>query len=129
MARPVFRDNRGMTLIKILIAFMLVTITAAALMKTTLLAMNTNVITEMRDEASSVAEQQMNDLRNTPFASLSGVVTEPTITRNIRGVTCSYSPQVTVTVINENSKQVALTVSWSYRSRQYQHSIATILRQ
>ena len=51
MARPVFRDNRGMTLIEVLIAFVLVTITAAALMKTTLLAMNTNVINEMRDEA------------------------------------------------------------------------------
>ena len=79
---------------------------------------------------SSVAEQQMNDLRNTPFVSLvPGVVTEPTITRNIRGITCSYSPQVTVTPINDNSKQVSLTISWSYRSQQYQHSIATILRQ
>ena len=130
MARPVFRDNRGMTLIEVLIAFVLVAITAAALMKTTLLAMNVNVINEMRDEAVNVAEQQMNDLRSTPFVSLvPGVVTEPTITRSIRGITCSYSPQVTVTPINDQSKEVSLTISWSYRSQQYQHTIATVLRQ
>ncbi len=128
MARPVIRDNRGMTLIEVLIAFVLVTITAAALLKTTLLAMNTNVVNEMRDEASSVAEQQMSALRNTPFASLS-TMPEPTITRSIRGVTCQYSPQVTVIKINDNSKQVSLTVTWYYKSQQYQHSIATILRQ
>ena len=130
MARPVFRDNRGMTLIEVLIAFALVTITAAALMKTTLLAMNVNVINEMRDEAVNVAEQQMNDLRSTPFVSLvPGVVTEPTITRSIRGITCPYSPQVTVAKINDQSKEVSLTISWSYRSQQYQHTIATVLRQ
>ncbi|MDA8424266.1 MAG: prepilin-type N-terminal cleavage/methylation domain-containing protein [Nitrospiraceae bacterium] len=128
MARPVFRDNRGMTLIEVLIAFVLVAITAAALMKTTLLAMNVNVINEMRDEAVNVAEQQMNDLRNTPFVSLS-TGTEPPITRSIRGITCSYSPQVTVTDINDQSKEVSLTISWSYRSQQYQHTIATVLRQ
>lgn len=133
MVRPVFRDNRGMTLIEILIAFALVTITAAALMKTTLLAMNTNVMNEMRDEAVNVAEQRMNDLRSTPFANplmtATAIVSDGTITRDIRGITCTYTLQRQISDINANSKQVSLTVTWSYRSQQYQHSIATVLRQ
>ncbi len=133
MARTVFRDNRGMTLIEVLIAFALVTITAAALMKTTLLAMNTNVINEMRDEGVNVAEQRMNDLRSTPFANplmtATALVSDGTITRDIRGITCTYTLQRQISDINASSKQVSVTVTWSYRSQQYQHSIATVLRQ
>jgi len=133
MARPVFRDNRGMTLIEVLIAFALVTITAAALMKTTLLAMNVNVINEMRDEAVNVAEQRMNDLRSTPFANplmtATALVSDGTITRDIRGITCTYTLQRQISDINANSKEVSVKVTWPYRSQQYQHSIATVLRQ
>jgi prepilin-type N-terminal cleavage/methylation domain-containing protein len=134
MERTVIRDNRGMTLIEVLIAFVLVTITAAALMKTTLLAMNTNVINEMRDEGVNVAEQRMNDLRSMPFANplmtaTAGLVPDGTITREIRGITCTYTLQRQISDINASSKQVSVTVSWSYRSQQYKHSIATVLRQ
>ena len=83
MVQTVFHDKRGMTLIEVMIAVFLLTIVSLALVQSALLVMNTNVINELRDEAVSVTEQRMNQIRNTPFAALLGPPTTTIITRNI----------------------------------------------
>lgn len=132
------RDNRGMTLIEILIALTILTIVSVALLQSALLAMSTNVQNELRDEAVRVVEQRMNELRNRPFtasdmlATSPSFITEPAVTRNIRAVARSYTIKREISDIvynNITSKQVTLTVTWSYKNQQYQHSVSTVLRE
>jgi type IV pilus assembly protein PilV len=132
MGQTVFHDKRGMALAEMLFAMGLMTVVAVALMQSTLLVMNNNVKNELRDEAVNVAEQRMNELRNKLFTDsdlVAGVVSEPSVTRNVRAViNFPFTLERTITDINTNSKQVALAVQWTYRGKQYRHDVSTVLR-
>jgi type II secretory pathway pseudopilin PulG len=112
---------------------LLLAIVAVALMQSSLVVINNNIKNELRDEAVNVAEQRMNEIRNLPFTDPAlvsmGLVTEPSITRNIRAITnFSFDPERTVTDINASSKQVLLTIRWTYRNLPYRHDVSTVLR-
>ena len=145
MEKTVILDNRGITLIEILISFVLVTVTSLALIQSALVAMNTNVINELRNEAVKVAEQRMNDLRSESFtASFTSpdlvqtggqLKKDPAVTRNIRATSCDFTPWRTVTDIDvdpatgqANLKQIYLTIRWTYKNVNYQHSVSTVVR-
>ncbi len=132
MEDPVFRNKEGMTLLEVMIALVLLMIISLALVKMSLLAMDTNVQNEMRDAAVSVAEQRMNELRNTPFTDPLMLATpgtvESAITATVRSVPQSFTPTRAITDINSTTKQVALYVSWVYHGMTYTHSITTVLR-
>ena len=129
MERPVYLNNRGMSLIELIISMMILMVVAIALVQSSLLAMNTNVMNEMRNEAVSVAEQQINLVRNTPFASLSTIPTPTTVSRNIRAImTVPFTASLAQSAINVNSIQVTVTVSWTYRNRPFSTSMSTVVR-
>ncbi len=66
---PVLYNKRGMTLIEVMIALMILMVVSMALLQTALLGMKENLRNAIRDEAVNVAEQRMNELRSTPTAS------------------------------------------------------------
>lgn len=131
MGQTVFHDNKGMTLIEVLISFVLLTIISLALLQSALLAVNINVRNELRDVAVSVAEQRMTELRNTAFASLTdGTVKETDITRYIRSGQYNFTPTTEIKTLSAtpSSKQVIVTISWKYKNQPYSHSVSTVLR-
>ncbi len=125
-------NNKGMTLIEMLIALMLLLITSLAMMQTSLLAIQTNLVNSLRDEAVSIAELRMNELRNLQFDDLTPTAptgaAEAPITRNMRAASFSFGLRRTVADINLDTKQVTVTVNWSYKNVPYTHSITTVLR-
>jgi prepilin-type N-terminal cleavage/methylation domain-containing protein len=132
----VLRDERGMTLIEILVSLMLLAIVSLALIQSTLVAVNANVVNELRDEAVSVAEQRINELRNTPFTAADMQVTFPLgppgvteapVSRKVRGADRSFTINRMVSQVDPNNRQVTLTVTWSYKSVNYQHGVSTVL--
>ncbi len=138
-ALPGKLNNKGMSLVEVVIALVLLLITALAMMKTSLLSMQTNIINSLRDEAVGVAEAKMSELRSLPFDSLdatSGEVadaTTPTVERRVRSVSTTYTLKRTVADIkydssNTDCKQVSVKVNWSYRGRDYTHSVMTLVR-
>ena len=136
MEEVVCRDEEGMTLLEVMIALVLTSVTALALSQSALLAMKTNLRNELRAEAVSVAEQRMSELRSTPFpvstsndlSATTGLVTEPTVTRMVRSGVYAFTPDRQVSDVNNNSKQVTVTVQWTYTGVVCQHSVATLLR-
>ncbi len=128
------RNERGMTLIEILISLTLLAIVSLALVQSALVAMNANVANELRDEAVSVAEQRINELRNTPFTASDMLVTSPSVTeappvmRSVRAVARPYTVNRMISQIDPNNRQVTLTITWPYKGVTYQHSVSTVLR-
>ena len=128
MEQTAFHDNRGMTLIEIMISLLLMAIVAVALMQASIIVLNNNIKNELRDEAVNVAEQRMNEVRSTPFANLSSVPTTTTISRNLRAMTIPFTASLVTTPVSSISTQVAVNVTWTYRNLPYNHSISTVLR-
>ncbi len=136
MGRTVLFNKKGVTLIEMMISLVILLIVSLALMQTQLLGISTNVKNQMRDEAVNVAEMRMNQLRSLPFtdtlihADLTATagVTEAAVRRNFRGFFIDFTPTRTIANISTDAKQIAITVSWSYRGQPYTHGIMTIKR-
>ena len=127
-------DKRGLTLLEVMIALVILLLVSLALMQTALVSINSNMTNIMRDEAVSIAEQSMNEARNTPFTNLVGT-SNATVLRNFRNVTnFPYTVTTAVADLNLDNKQVNITVTWEWKEKTvangnpYTHRISTILR-
>jgi len=132
MERIALHNKKGMTLIEVMIALLILMIVSMALMQTALLGMRENLRNALRDEAVNVADQRMNELRSAPTASIPfGSQTETEIERKFRASTMRFKPTRTVTQIgaDPSTRQITMAVSWVYSGRTYTHSVTTIMRQ
>lgn len=149
-------DKKGMTLVEVLIAMLVLLFVSLAMMQTALVSIDSNMINVLRDEAVNIAEMRMSEARNLPFTEttdnlLSDVsdgnvqtfpacatATAPAagpylvlITRNIRNITnFSYGTMRTVTQIDTDdiNREVTILVRWEFRNICYTHGISTVLK-
>jgi type IV pilus assembly protein PilV len=125
-------NKKGMTLIEIMIALLILMVVSMALMQTALLGMRENLRNAIRDEAVNLAEQKINELRSTPTASIAfGTLVDTPVSRTFRATTMSFTPTRNVTQIGSDpsTKQVTMAISWVYSGKTYTHSVTTIMRQ
>jgi len=130
----VLKNNKGLTLIEVMIALVVLLLVFLALMQTALVSIDSNMINVLRDDAVNIAEEQMSDARNRPFDNIISVPAAP-VNRNIRNISnFPYSVVRTVSNLNADSKQVVITVTWDWKARTaangnpYTHTISTIVR-
>jgi len=137
MAHSVLLNKKGVTLIEMMISLVILLIVSLALMQTSLLGMKTNVQNAVRDEAVNITEMRMNQLRSLSFPVPDGPTNDLTattnaldtaVTRTFRGFTATYTPRRTVTDLNEESKQITVSVSWLFGGKSYTHTVTTIMR-
>ncbi len=129
------RDKKGLTLVEVLIAMVVLLLVSLALMQTALMSIDSNVKNLLRDEAVSIAETEMNEARNIEFDALASAAAA-TITRQIRGLkdpadaTRDFPYTVTRTVNNltTDNSQIDITVAWSWKGEPYSHGTTTIVR-
>jgi len=130
-------NDRGVTLIEMIIALVLLLIVSLAMMQTGNLAIQTNLANALRDEAVNVAEARMNELRNelltstatsTLLTQTAGLVSDSTTTRSFRAASFQYTLSRQVSDIGTDAKQVTLNVTWTHQGASHSHSITTILR-
>jgi type II secretory pathway pseudopilin PulG len=126
--QPAFRNEKGTSLVEILVALVLTAIVFTGLVQTSLLVTNKNVENLLRDEAVTIAEAEMSAARNMTFTSLISVPSVTT-TRDFRGVAgFQFHALRTVTPLDVNNKQVDITVTWTRKTTDYRHTISTVVR-
>lgn len=142
----VVKDKKGLTLVEVLIAMVILLLVSLALMQTALVSIDANMRNVLRDEAVSVAEERMDEARNTAFDSLasdstplpSGVDCPATFTdgsangqriqRNIRNVSNKdFCTRLAVSGTGD-TRQINVEVRWIWKVENYTHSISTIVR-
>lgn len=137
MARIVVHNNKGVTLIEMMVALGILLVVSLALMQTTLVGMRMNLQNTLRDEAVSVAETRMNQLRVLRFTNAitdpgliatGGLVSDGTDTRNFRSFSKVYTRSLTIADLGTDSKQITVSVAWPYRGQTFTHAITTIMR-
>jgi prepilin-type N-terminal cleavage/methylation domain-containing protein len=129
------KNNRGMTLIEVLIAIVITFIVFLGLSGSGLFVLNENIKNSLRDEAVSVAGMEMEQVRNASFDSLylaPGTLSVDNVERHVRGLTVNYGVTRTVTILDLNNLQVSINVSWTRtennQTKTYNDNIATIVR-
>lgn len=154
MRRIVSQNNsRGVTLVEVMIALVVLLIVFVGLIQTSLLSIDHNVRNEVRDEAVRVASETMADVRE-HFSDLkdTGTACENLILTPAPGLP-PYSQTVTRTIRKQKvtfyrcgivhdvdavgapipkpafTKQVTVTLTWYYQGvLQPAHSIVSIVR-
>ena len=126
-----------MTLVEVLVAMAIVFIVFLGMSSAGLVVLDQNIKNSQRDEAVSVAEMEMQQVRNTPFSVLtlaSDNVSVPidNVSRQIRGLNTNYSVWRTVNHLDVNNLQVSIRVTWNrienQQTRSYNHTVLTIVR-
>lgn len=135
---PVSKNSAsGMTLVEVLVSLAIVFIIFLGLSASGLVVLNENIKNEMRDEAVSVAEMEMQKARNIPFSAISD--NTHLVNRQIRNLDVGYNVARTVTnpdgttpPTDPNNRRVTINVVWSRiennQTRTYSHQVATIVR-
>lgn len=137
------KNNKGLTLVEVLIALVVSLLVSLAMMQTALVGIDANTRNILRDEAVNVTEMRMSEARNMPFASLISDAADVPVTRNIRNIGGGVT-FITRRVVTEldgdsnpatddaNNKQINITVTWEWRDstmangNPYTHRITTI---
>ena len=131
------KNNGGMTLVEVLVAMAIVFIVFLGMSSAGLVVLDQNIKNSQRDEAVSVAEMEMQQVRNTPFSVLTSAsdnvsVSIDNVSRQIRGLNVNYGVWRTVNHLDVNNLQVSIRVTWNrienQQTRSYNHTVLTIVR-
>ncbi len=119
-----------MTLIEVLISLVIVFIVFLGISGGGLLVLNENIRNSLRDEAVSVADADLQMVRNMPFPPMDNTYH---VFRKIRGLNVDYTVARTVGVLDSQNRQVTVDVGWTRRentgARPYSYRAISIVRQ
>jgi type IV pilus assembly protein PilV len=123
-------DNRGFTLIEMMVAIVILMIGMLGLLQAINLALEVNLRNQLREEGVNVAERVMNELKGQGFDAIPASSTL-TIPSKIRGSTRNYTVQANAVVLASDpvtalptTKRLEVTTEWSYKGVTYRNRIS-----
>ena len=128
--QTVKQKNSGFTLVEVLVAIAFLTISMLAILHALGLSVEHNMKNIIMDEAVRIAEQRMNELRNTPFVSLTSSTssTRITTTRQIRNKSFTYTVDWIVEDFSTDSRAIQVIVQWpDWRNKIHRHTATSIV--
>jgi prepilin-type N-terminal cleavage/methylation domain-containing protein len=128
--RPVLKNDAGMTLIEVLISLVIVFIIFLGISAGGIFVLNENIKNSLRDEAVSVADADLQTVRNMPFPPLDNTYH---VFWQIRGLNVDYTVARTVGFLDTQNRQVTVDVGWTRwendRLKPYSYRAISIVRQ
>ncbi|WP_277058113.1 type IV pilus modification PilV family protein [Trichlorobacter lovleyi] len=142
MTTPVVSTKSGFTLIEVLVAVVILTVGLLGLMQTVIYAINHNMTNQLRQEAVLVADEAMATEKAKPYSDIAApdfdssistysalptVSSSTTINRVFNGVSRSYTVVTTKRAPTAQSKSIEVAASWTYKTKNYNHTISSIV--
>ena len=127
-------DNKGLSLLEVMIAIVFLMVVSLALVQTSLLGFQENLRNSLREEAVRIADQKIGELRARTYTQTftdpllnAGPPTTATVARNLRSFQKNYSVTTTITDLSTDNKQITAKVDWTYKGSTFSHSTTVIL--
>jgi type IV pilus assembly protein PilV len=123
--QPSIGPNAGFTLVESLLALAIMSMSLLALAGLQITALRGNALSRRITTAVSVAEQRLEQLKNTPYTDIEAEApTQVTVSDQ------QFTRQVTVTAGPlPNTKSVSILVSWEEQAKTHTLPMATIIGQ
>lgn len=122
------KNDRGLTLVELLISIVIMFIVFLGLTGTVLTGLEYNLRNAVLDEAVGVGESAMNQIRSRPFDNIVTPTAPDNVLRTVRRFNVTYTVRTTVTTPAADIKQVAMVVEWNRRGKSYNHVFSSIVR-
>lgn len=122
------QNNRGFTLVELMMAMLITVIGLMGLLESVNLAMGYNLKNQLRDEAVLIGEQQMGVLKATPFNQVLPSTTVQVDSRLRGGFTKFFTVKSESTTWSapdqpDQAKLLTVTVTWTYKGIMYTHEV------
>lgn len=114
------KNSRGFTLIEFLVAVVILMVGLLGLLQAVNLALNTNQQDQMRNEAITVADQELSGQLAKGFERISTVEKKTNVQRKVLMGYKNFSVARTVTEFS-NTKKIAVQVKWTHKNTAYSH--------
>jgi type IV pilus assembly protein PilV len=123
--QPFIDPNAGFTLVESMLTVAIMGIGLLALAGLQVTALRGNDLSRRMTTAVSIAEQRLEQLKNTPYTNIQAEATSEVTASNLH-----FTRQVTVTNGPlPNTKSVSVLVSWQDQSQTHTLQLATIIGQ
>jgi len=122
---PSIGPNAGFTLVESMLTLAIMSVGLLALAGLQITALRGNDLSRRMTTAVSIAEQNIEQLKNTPYTNIQAEAASEVTASNLH-----FTRQITVTNGPlPNTKSVSVLVSWQDRSKTHTLPIATIIGQ
>jgi len=143
MAIPRY-NNRGFTLVELLVAILVMTVGLLGLLKAVEVATVQNLQNQMRDEGIQIAEGELNHLRAIPFDAISTCLSAPSnpgcsgtpatyryaamsVPGKLRGAGKPYTvTRSTIASSDGSAVDLGVRVKWPFKNMSTSHEVHTV---
>lgn len=121
-------NNHAFTLVEVLVAMVILMVGLLGLLQTISLAIATNAQTEMRTQATAIAEDRMAQQKSVPFDAIAtGVKQSVSIPIAVRSSFVNYSAFFWGDDVSATAKRLNIGVRWHHKGNSYEHMVTTIV--
>ncbi|NLJ29503.1 MAG: prepilin-type N-terminal cleavage/methylation domain-containing protein [Deltaproteobacteria bacterium] len=124
----VIQNKEGFTLVEVLVAMVVLLLGLLASLFGVMTALDHNLANAMRNEAMTIAQQQMENARSTRYEALVDGDTSSQVQRQFRKAQRTFDVNTNVTAV-DNIKRIIVTVQWTLKNRTHSFSLESIVRE
>lgn len=124
MRITVRKRNNGFTLVEVLVALLILTLSMLAIFEGLVLLSHINLQNLLRDEAVRIAEEKINSLRNSNFSETQGA---HVVSRRVKNFTKDFTVSWRLEPISTAASALKVDVKWVLTGKEYTHSVVSIV--
>ncbi len=109
-----------------MVAMLIMTVGLLGLLQVSIVASEQNLRNAMRSEAVQISEERLLSRRVQPFDNITGSLKSAQVASRLRGFTMNYTVERSHTNLSTDSKQLIVTVRWSYKNNPYSHEVRSV---
>jgi type IV pilus assembly protein PilV len=124
--QTVLHKDNGFTMVEVIMAILILMVGMLGLLQAINLATEVNIRNQIREEGVYMGERVMNELRGKGFDNISTLpdtYAPSTLPSKLRGVTRTYGVLRSATPLATDTKQLEVTITWSYKGVGYQNRV------